>query len=191
LTVEAVKLLKVKERGYMKRNAIASWLVLGAILITVIGTNTTKTLSQEPHATKSRMTFVCASEAEPPTTYGYIPGKVALEPVISWHSEYLLPGESASELCQQVAQKLQSKSEQQQNYYLAADRSNKDWKVCLVAQPGQECSAQNSEYLFSLNNKYQAPRCVMENIQPLQCPSSRGALVSLKGGSYTPSWWPF
>lgn len=175
----------------MRRKAIASVLVLGTSLLTAIGTNVTKSLSQEPQTTKSRMTFVCASEAEPPTTYGYMPGKVTLKPVISWYSEYLLPGESATELCRQVAQKLQSKSEQQQNYFLAADRNNEAWKVCLVLQQGDGCDANNSEYLFSLNSNYQAPRCVMENIKPLQCPSSRGALIRLKGGSYTPQWWPF
>lgn len=175
----------------MKRKAIAIVLFLGTSLLAAISTNATKTLSQESQTTKSRMTFVCASEAEPPTTYGYIPGKVNLKPVISWHSEYLLPSESATELCQQVAQKLQSKSEQQQNYFLAADRSNEAWKVCLVSQQGEGCNSENSEYLFSLNSKYQSPRCVMENIKPLQCPSSRGALVSLKGGSYTPWWLAF
>lgn len=175
----------------MNRKAIAIVLVLGTSLSIVMGTNVTKTLSQEPQPTKSKMTFVCASEAEPPITYGYIPGKVNLKPVISWHSEYLLPGESATKLCQQVAQKLQSKSEQQQNYFLAADRNQEAWEVCLVSQQGEGCNSQSSEYLFSLNSKYQAPRCVMENIQPLQCPASRGPLISLKGGNYTPSWWPW
>jgi Circadian oscillating protein COP23 len=163
---------------------------VGTALLATFNLGSTKTLSQETPA--SKITFVCASEVNPPITYAYTPGEVNLKPLMIWHSEYLLPNESAAELCQRVAQKLQTSYNQQQDYLLASDGTDKMWKVCLVSKSGDGCDVSNSVYLFSLNGNYaQAPKCLMEGIDPLQCPRSRGKVISLPGGRYTPFWWPF
>lgn len=172
----------------MKWKLISVICLVAIAFLTTIGINP-KTLSQ--NAPKPAMTFVCAGDKEPPTTYAHIAGKVNLKPLMSWRSEYLFPGDSATELCQQTAQKLQSKYDKQQDYLLAGDWTNERWKVCLVSQQGEGCDSRNSVFLFNLNSSYQSPRCLMENIEPLQCPRSRGQLISLPGGRYRPSWWPF
>ncbi|OKH26200.1 hypothetical protein NIES593_03775 [Hydrococcus rivularis NIES-593] len=176
----------------MKWKLIAS-IFLGTVLLTTLSLRPAKTLSQETPQPNSQpeMTFVCASDVAPPTTYAYIPGKVELQPLMSWYSEYLLPGDSAAALCQQAAQKLQSKYNEQQEYLLASNWTDEMWKVCMVSKEGEDCNASSSVYLFSLNSSYQSPRCLMEGIQPLQCPRSRGKVISLPGGSYTPRWWIF
>jgi hypothetical protein len=174
----------------MKFKATSKIMAMGMSLLTVLSVSTTATLSEESKP-KSQIQFVCGADSEIPTTYAYIPGEVTLKPLMSWHSEYLLPGDSASELCKKAAQKLQNKYNEQQGYLLASDKTNDAWKVCLVSRQGEGCNARDSVYLFSLNGEYQSPRCLMENRAPLQCPRSRGTLVRLPGGQYKPSWWPF
>jgi hypothetical protein len=172
----------------MKWKSISTIVVVTVWLI-LLGFGTTKTLSQEtPNA---QMAFVCAGNVEPPTTYAYIPGEINLKPLMSWHSEYLMPGDSAAELCQRSAQKLQSKYNSQQQYLLASNHTQQTWIVCLVTKEGDSCLTNDSVYLFSLNNSYQSPRCVMEGIDPIQCPRTRGKVISIPGGRYTPAWWPF
>ncbi|MGK7873643.1 MAG: COP23 domain-containing protein [Xenococcaceae cyanobacterium] len=160
---------------------------------TAIALGATATFSQE--SSQPRITFVCAPTVEPPTTFAYIQNQVTLEPVMSWYSEYLLPGSEAAELCQKVAEKLQSKYDRGQKYFLATERVDDRWKVCLVSTEGEECNSNNSEELFSLNTNYRnVHKCVMENIEPGKCfknVSLRGTVLSTPGGGYKPSWWPF
>jgi hypothetical protein len=173
----------------MKWKLISIIFLVAIALFSTIGLSPRATLGQT--SPKPAMTFVCAADREPPTTYAHIEGKVNLESLMSWRSEYLFPGDSAVELCQQTAQKLQSTYDKKQDYLLAGDWTNERWKVCLVSQQGEGCDSRNSVYLFSLNSSYQSPRCLMEDIEPLQCPRSRGQLISLPGGRYRPSWWPW
>jgi hypothetical protein len=173
----------------MKWKLISTFLALGTSFFATIALATTKTLSQENP--RPKIIFACSSESNPPTTYAYIPGEINLKPLMAWYSEYLLPGVSAAQLCQQAAQKLQSKYDEQQKYLLASDRTDEMWKVCLVLKQGERCDSSNSVYLFSLSSNYLSPRCVMENLNPIQCPRHRGKVLSLPGGRYKPSWWFF
>jgi hypothetical protein len=171
---------------------LAALYTLGLIFLntkTSLSQTDTPKVAPEPN----KIYFVCATQVEPPTTFIYIPGQVTLSPVMSWYSEYLLPGESAEALCQKTAQVLQTKYDRQEKYFVAAelDLNNEMWKVCLVNEKGEKCTAKNSELLFSLNPNYQSPKCLMESIKPAQCLWSRGGLLSLPGGRYLPTWWPF
>jgi hypothetical protein len=175
----------------MFAKSISTLLVLSGI---ALGT-TSASLSQTN--AKEKLSFVCATNTNPPTTFAYRQGEVTLTPLFSWYSEYLLPGNSASELCKSVAQKLQSKYNQGQKYFLAYEKINDSWKVCLVSKEGGKCTSDKSEELFSLNSTYQAPKCVMENTEPKSCPPTppsigyRGPLLSVPGGRYKPAWWFF
>lgn len=164
-----------------------------AIILGAAATNNAVTPSQP--TTQSKMNFVCASTVNPPTIFIYTQGDVNLKPIMSWYSEYLLPNESGVELCQKIAQKLQNKYDQGEKSLLAYQKVDDRWKVCLVAKQGQECTADGSEELFSLNANYKTPECVLENKDPKACPppppTVRGPLMSIPGGRYKPSWWLF
>jgi hypothetical protein len=173
----------------MKWKLISSIVAVGTSLLTTISLSTATTLGQED--SQAKISFVCSSEGNPPKTYAYIPGEQEPKPIMTWHSEYLLPQDSPTKLCQQAAQKLQNRYNEQQGYLLASDKTDRAWQVCLVSKQGEGCDSRNSVYLFSLSANYQSPRCLMENLEPLQCPRSRGQVISLPGGRYSPSWWPW
>ena len=147
--------------------------------------------NQKPVA-QAQMTFVCSPESQPPTMFAYTPGEVNLKPIMSWHSEYMLPNQSAKEICQQVATKLQTHYEQGDKKFLAAKKIGDRNVVCLVSHKEEQCNSKNSETLFSLNPNYD-PVCLMNNRSPLECYARtvRGSVLSLPGGSYQPTWWPF
>ncbi len=172
---------------------------VGAIAIAL---QPTVSFTQETVPTK--ITFFCDETVEPPTTFVSLPGETNPKPFLSWYSEYLLPKDSAAKLCQQVAQKLQAKSEEGEKYELAASQQliDKDsvqrvWKVCLVTNPEDDCTKSSiSEDLFSLNTKYkETPKCMIENTHPESCKPplgpTRGYLMSIPANDYTPRWWPF
>ncbi len=176
---------------------------LGAIAMAL---QPTVSLTQEttPEIVPTKIAFACDQKAEPPTTVVSIPGEKEPKPFLRWYSEYLLPEDSALELCQQVAQKLQAKSERGEKYELAASQQLKDkdsvqrvWKVCLVTNPEDDCTKSSiSEDLFSLNTKYkETPKCMIENTHPESCKPplgpTRGYLMSIPADDYTPTWWPF
>ena len=180
---------------------------VGAIAIAL---QPTVSLTQEttpettPEIVPTKITFSCDQKAEPPTTVVSMPGEKEPKPFLRWHSEYLLPEDSAVELCQQVAQKLQTKSEGGEKYELAAqqfsvqDSAHRIWKVCLVTNPAPDYPCTKSgttEDLFSLNTKYKETfKCMMENTDPESCalrtlPITRSPLMSIPSNSYTPGWW--
>jgi hypothetical protein len=159
----------------------------------VIALQPTVSFSQE--TVPSPITFFCDQTVEPPTTFANLPGETNPTPFLSWYSEYLLPEDSAVELCQQVAEKLQVKSERGESYVLAAQELEDRWTVCLLASEEEDCQTSASEELFSLNNLYrQTPKCLTENKEPKFCTVRtliRGSLLSIPSSSYTPTWWPF
>lgn len=169
---------------------ISTTLTISAIALSTTALATTESYSQQN--SESEMMFVCASQTEPPTMYAHTPGKVNLTPLISWHQDYLLPNQSAAEVCQQVAAKLQSQYQQGQKKFFTTEQRENRTVVCLVSQQNQTCSSSNSEELFSVNPNYDAT-CVLDNRQPLECMAigrTRG-LSSIPDSPYTPTWWPF
>jgi hypothetical protein len=139
----------------------------------------------------NKTVFLCATDVEPPTTFSYTPGEINLHPRLSWYAEYLPPGVSATELCEKMANKFQSLQDSGKSYFLAVDKLDEIWKVCVVNNEGENCNSANSEVLFNLNGNYKSYGCLMQNIQPAQCPWTRGGVISLPGGRYKPNWWPF
>jgi hypothetical protein len=163
-----------------------------AVSVGISVLNTPVTSSQTKP--QPQIAFVCASEINPPTTFVYTPGEIILKPILSWYSDYLLPNDSAEKLCQTVTEKLQSKYDQGQKFFLASQKVNDRWQVCLVTQKGAECNSKNSEELFSVNANYKTPECIMENTEPKSCPNlptTRGPVLSIPGGRYTRIWWFF
>jgi hypothetical protein len=174
----------------MFSKVISTTLTISAIALSTTALATTESYSQQP--SESKMTFVCASQTEPPTMYGHTPGKVNLTPLISWYQDYLLPNQSAAEVCQQVAAKLQSQYQQGQKKFFTTEQRENQTVVCLVSQENQTCSSNNSEELFSVNPNYDAT-CVLDNRQPLECMAigrTRG-VSSIPDSPYMPTWWPW
>jgi hypothetical protein len=148
-------------------------------------------------APAKKISFVCATNSNPPTTYALAHDaqkKPTLKPLLTWHSEYLVPGESAEALCQKMAQKLQSKYERGETPYFAYDltafgenSSQSKWRVCFVSSEGESCSTE-SEELFSLNSTY-VPTCLAENKEPEACSpyiQKRGSLIKIPADR---PWW--
>jgi hypothetical protein len=174
----------------MFSKVISTTFTISAIALSTTALATTESYSQQ--SLESEMTFVCASQTEPPTMYSYTPGKVNLTPLISWYQDYLLPNQSAAEVCQQVAAKLQSQYQQGQKKFFTTEQRENQTVVCLVSQKNQTCSSDNSEELFSVNPNYDAT-CVLDNRQPLECMAigrTRG-VSSIPDSPYMPSWWPW
>ena len=193
----------------MNGKSISTILTATAIALAGFAYNSTASLSQEntdasitqenqelgigENNTDAKMTFLCSPDSEPPTTLAYIEGSVNLTPVISWYSEYLTPGSSGKELCQQVAQKLQSQYDRGNQSFFATEKMDNKTSVCLVAGEEEGCNSPSSEELFSVNTDYDAT-CAMENLSPLECFSmakTRGGTMSVPDGIYTPTWRPF
>jgi hypothetical protein len=108
---------------------------------------------------------------------------------MSWYAEYLLPGQSGAELCQQTATKLQSLSQQEDAKYLKAQVTENKNLVCLVNEEDKTCVDEDSEKLFSVNPKFNAG-CVLENKTPIDCQvyKVRG-VYSFNDEPYQPTWW--
>ncbi|WP_036480914.1 COP23 domain-containing protein [Myxosarcina sp. GI1] len=168
-----------------------------AIVTGAIALSTTSIQAKESYSQNTSDTiFVCATEIETPTMFAFTPGNVKLTPIISWHQEYLLPDQSATEVCQQTATKLQEinrqQAEQKQEYYLKTELQGDRSLVCAVSEKDATCSSDDSEELFSINPNYDAP-CVLDNRDPLECVALgrvRGVYSSIDT-PYQPSWWPW
>ena len=135
--------------------------------------------------------FVCATQQGAPTMYAYTPGEIELTPLMTWHSEYLLPEQSGEEVCQQTATKLQASIEQEQERYLKADTPKESNSVCLVTEEDLTCATPESEELFRVNPNYSAG-CVLDNKKPIECMALnvRG-IYSFEDKPYQPLWWPW
>ena len=144
---------------------------------------------QQEQATQSA--FVCAVTDKTPTMFAYTPGEVNLAPLMTWHTEYLLPDQSGQEICQQTATKLQSFYEQDQAKYLKAATTEEQNLVCLVNEEEQNCLADESQKLFSVNPNYNAG-CVLENKNPIECKALQvRGIYSFEDKPYQPLWWPW
>ena len=109
---------------------------------------------------------------------------------MSWHTEYLTPEQSGTEICQQTAEKLQDSYQQAEAKYLTAETSENNNLVCLANEEDQGCVADDSQKLFSVNSNYDAA-CIVENKNPLECKAlqARG-IYSVGDEPYQPIWWP-
>jgi hypothetical protein len=204
----------------MLKKSISKSLTAGAIALGIAGLNASVTLSQTAteNNTPSQLktTFVCATNSNPPTTFALTyneKGQATLTPIMSWHSEYLISGDSAESLCQQVAQKLQSKYDRAEEINIAFQQVQvkkdnqgveRQWNVCLAPSAEAECipstneatNQASSEELFSLNNNYiKTPECLMENKEPESCMvnpqakvATRGPLLVVPASNYQPRW---
>lgn len=165
-----------------------------ALISCAIALNGTSVSAEENSRSDSTNTiFVCAVQEDIPTMFAYTPGEVNLTSLMSWHSEYLLPGESGAELCQQTANKLQASIQQDNDRFLKAytKKDSQSNLVCLVDNEEQTCADKGSEKLFGVNSKYSAG-CVLSNKTPLECMASnvRG-IYSYNEQPYQPLWWPW
>lgn len=178
----------------MLKHSISPLLAAAAIALSATSLTFSRAVGQ-PGA-KTSLSFVCATGVEPVTTFVYQPNRIALTPVLSWYSDYLLPGATADGLCQQVGEKLQRAYTKDKPVFLAYQKVGNRFEVCLVEREGEECNSASSEPLFSLNAKYlKTPECVMDNKKPEDCTravsGTRGTVLSIPGGRYKPSWWVF
>lgn len=167
-----------------------------ALIGCVISLNAVSVGAQENTGVDSDISdtvFVCAVQEDTPTMFAYTPGKVNLTSLMSWHSEYLLPGESGVEVCQQTASKLQASIQQENKKFLKAytQKEDKSNLVCLVAEEDRTCASEESEKLFSVNPNYSAG-CVLSNKNPIECMALnvRG-IYSYNEQPYQPLWWPW
>jgi len=199
----------------MVKRSVSKILTVGAISLGLTSVNNTATLSQtvsegqassnqpmsEVAQSTPKVTFVCASNNDPPTSYAIAQNgqeKATLTPVFRWHSEYLVSGESAESLCQKMAQKFQDKHDRGEAPFIAykleqqANTNNRFWNVCFVSAEGEKCDASNSEILFSLNNSFkETPKCVINDVNPSACERgsavvTRGPLLSIPASQ---PWW--
>lgn len=140
----------------------------------------------------SEIAFVCAIQAGTPTMYAYTPGEIDLEPLMSWHSEYLLPEQSGKQICLQTATKLQASVQQDQAKYLKATTLAGKNLVCLVSQEEEECATEGSQTLFNVNPDYEAG-CLLDNMKPIECKAlrGRGNIYSFDNEPYQLMWWPW
>ncbi len=166
--------------------AITQCLVLGEIAIFP------KSLeAKENYPDNSSETFfVCTTETSVPTLYAYTLGTSSLTPLISWYKEYLLPQQSGSEICQQVASKLQYLYQEQGQKYIATEEKEEHTLVCMVKVANETCRSDYSEPLFGINPNYDA-RCILDRREPLECVAvgrARG-VFSIPETPYQPIWW--
>ncbi len=150
-------------------------------------------LSQPSTDVASQPQFICQTQQTPPVTVAIIDGQTEI--LASWYSDYLLEDQSAEQVCQEFAQKLQQRYDKKLPSLLAYEpiQSENRWEVCLVKEVGQKCTEENSELLFSLNDQFHKPAdCILQNTQPSEClPKNRtiGSVLSVPGGQgYSPSW---
>lgn len=134
--------------------------------------------------------FVCATETVVPTLYVYTSGKTSLTPLISWHEEYLLPQDSGSQICEQVAQKLQYLYQEPGQKYITTEEKEEHTLVCTVTVANETCNSNYSEPLFTVNPNYDA-KCILDHKEPLECVAvgrARG-VFSVPDSPYKPIWW--
>lgn len=176
-----------------------------AALMTVTGVlSYSLPLKSQPKAT-STPTFTCTNETDPPTIWITTDADAEPDPIFSWYPQYLLPSDTPSALCQQVAEKLQNQYTRSTPVFLAYQEVNahsNEWQVdvCLVTQSGNTCRADDSELLFSLvGGVFRDPvQCMMTRKDPNalkaenRCPPrARDPVLSVPGGRYKPQWWLF
>ena len=172
----------------MKNKYLSTALIGCAIAFASIPLHATEGISSE---STSDSTFVCGVQGETPTMFAYTPGEIALTPLMNWNSEYLLPGQSGADICQQTAAKLQDSYQQDEAKYLKAATTEKRNVVCLVNDEEQNCLDEESEKLFSVNSKYDAS-CVLENKSPINCVALKvRGIYSFNDEPYQPLWWPW
>lgn len=165
-----------------------------ALIGCAIALNGTIVKAQDnPPSDASNTVFVCGVQENVPTMFAHTPGEVNLTSLMSWHPEYLLPGESGQEICQQTADKLQASLQQDNQKFLKAytEAESQDNLVCLVGEKDQTCVSNESETLFSVNPNYSAG-CVLSNKSPIECVALnvRG-IFSYNEQPYQASWWPW
>ena len=163
------------------------------LAISAIALNSVSVKAQEDYSQENPETvFVCATQSETPTMFAYTPGNVNLTPLINWHQEYLLPEQSATEVCQEVAVKLQNLSQQESEKYFVAQKQETYSLICLVSQESENCSSQNSEPLFKVSSNYD-PSCILDQREPIECIAIgqvRG-VFTIEDTPYQPTWWPW
>ena len=163
------------------------------LVISAIALNGASVKAQENYSEETPETvFVCATQSETPTMFAYSPGNVNLTPLINWHQEYLLPEQSATEVCQEVAVKLQNLSQQQSEKYFVAEKQETYTLICVVGQESENCSSQNSEPLFKVNSEYDSS-CILDQREPIECMAIgkvRG-VFSIEDKPYKLTWWPW
>ncbi len=168
----------------MNKKYLYTALVGCAIALNVVPLN-----AKEDSTRSSESAFVCAVQDGTPTMFASTPDETNLTPLISWHAEYLLPEQSGAEVCQQTAATLQDAYGQEQAKYLKAETTEEGNLVCLVNEAEQNCIAEDSQKLFSVNPNYDAG-CVLENKQPIECKALRvRGIYSFEDKPYQPVWW--
>lgn len=172
----------------MTRNPLFTAIATCAIALSATSIQAKESYSQNPSDT----IFVCATDIQTPTMFAYAPGKVKLTPLISWHEEYLLPEQSAAEVCQQTASKLQELYQQKAERYIRTEEKEDHTLVCMVAKESQTCSDKDSETLFSVNPNYDAS-CILDNREPLECIAigNQRGVGSIPDAPYKINWWPW
>lgn len=169
------------------KKVISATLALGAIALNVDLLSATE--SDNQNSSGASTVFVCSTQNEPPTLFAYIPGEVNLSSLMSWHQDYLLPGQSGVEICQKVAEKLQNGLQNQQPKLFVAEQRETHSVLCLVTEENADCNSENSEELFSVKPQYNAT-CVVDNREPLEClaiAQNRGVL-GVPESAYAPNW---
>ena len=163
-----------------------------AFAVSAIALNATYAQAEENSQEKPLNTiFVCATQQDTPTMFSYTPGEVNLTPLMTWHSEYLLPEQSGAEICQQTASKLQSSINQRQQKYIKSNTTKEINSVCLVSEENQTCNTAESEQLFSVNPNYKAA-CVLDNKKPIDCWALKDrGIYSFDDKPYQAIWWPW
>ena len=172
----------------MKNKYLSTALVGCAIALVAVPINAEEKANPE----LSESAFVCAVQDKTPTMFAYTPGEVALTPLMSWHGEYLSPGQSGAEVCQKTASKLQESYQQNEAKYLKSETTEDENLVCLVNEEDRNCIDEDSQTLFSVNPKYNAS-CVLENKTPIECAATQvnRGIYSFNEEPYQPLWWPW
>lgn len=172
----------------MNQKLLYTAFISGAIALTAIPLQ-----AQENNTVESSdLMFVCAVQEGTPTMFARNPEvETELTPIMSWHSEYLLPEQSGAEVCQSTAAKLHDSYQREQAQYLKSETGDKNNLVCLVDDVDENCITEDSQKLFSVNPNYNAA-CVLENKQPIECKvlQVRG-IYSFDDKPYQTLWWPW
>jgi len=172
----------------MKNKYLSTALAGCAIAFASIPLHATESVSSE---SSNDSTFVCGVQGGTSTMFAHTPGETNLTPLMNWNSEYLLPGQSGAEVCQQTARKLQKSYQQEEARYLKAATTEEKNMVCLVDQEDRDCLDEESQKLFSVNPKYDAS-CVLENKAPIDCVALKvRGIYSFNDEPYQPLWWPW
>ncbi len=177
-------------KNYLYTTITACAIALGATPLQANASYSQNVSTQESTGTNTDTTFVCATDIATPTMFAYTPGKVKLTPIMSWYQEYLLPEQSAKEICQQTATKLQTLSQEKQRRFLSTEARKGHNVVCMLAAENKTCNSEDSVELFAVNSNYD-PNCILDNREPLECAAIgkvRG-VYSVTNEPYTPTWW--